>query len=259
MNTTRLARQGVKIAALPFGAISRRHARDLVILLYHRVGGHSGEIDMPLDAFERQLSYLREHEPVCSLDDALAGAGGVVLTFDDGSRDFHEHVVPLLDRLRIPAVLYLATEPVTESPHEDPDAITWSQLAAAVSTGLVTIASPTPPRRSPARASRSDAHEEMVWSKELIEDRLGVPCEHFAYPYAVGSAGADRAARDLFSSAALDGWRTNRAGQIDPFRLGRTPILRSDGQVFFRAKVRGGLNGEAWAYRALGRGPWSHL
>ena len=96
----------------------------------------------------------------------------------------------------------------------------------------------------------------MRRSKELIEDRLQVPCEHFAYPLAVGGSAADRAARGLFRSAALDAWRTNRAGRIDPYRLGRVPILRSDGRFFFRRKVHGELDAEAWLYRALGRGPW---
>jgi peptidoglycan/xylan/chitin deacetylase (PgdA/CDA1 family) len=113
--------------------------------------------------------------------------------------------------------------------------------------------------RSLARAGESIAEEEMRRSKALIEDRLGVACLHFAYPFAVGSAAADRVARRLFDSAALDAWRTNRRGRIDPHRLGRTPVLRSDGVALFRARVRGWLDGEALVYRALGRGPWSRL
>ena len=79
---------------------------------------------------------------------------------------------------------------------------------------------------------------------------------HFAYPWSVGSPAATRAARGLFRSAALDAWRTNRAGRIDPFELGRMPVLRSDGRFFFEQKVRGRLDGECLAYRLLGRGPW---
>jgi hypothetical protein len=97
----------------------------------------------------------------------------------------------------------------------------------------------------------------MGRSKGLIEDNLQVPCRHFAYPWGVGSAGADRAARRLFATAALDAWRTNRRGRIDPHRLGRTPVLRSDGDgMLFWAKARGLLDREAVAYRLLRRGPW---
>jgi hypothetical protein len=95
----------------------------------------------------------------------------------------------------------------------------------------------------------------MRRSRGLIEDRLGVPCRHFAYPWAVSSPAAERAVRGHFRSAALR-WQTNRRGRIDPFRLGRTPILRNDEGVFFRAKVAGRLDKEAVAYRLLRRGPW---
>jgi hypothetical protein len=72
----------------------------------------------------------------------------------------------------------------------------------------------------------------------------------------VGSAVADAVARRTFDTAALEAWRTNRRGRTDPWRLGRTPVLRSDGLAFFRAKAAGLLDGEALLYRALRRGPW---
>jgi peptidoglycan/xylan/chitin deacetylase (PgdA/CDA1 family) len=107
-----------------------------------------------------------------------------------------------------------------------------------------------------SRATEGQAEDEMRRSRDLVEDHLGRACRHFAYPRAVGSPAADRAARRTFDTAALDAWRTNRRGYIDQYRLGRTPILRSDSWAFFRAKVAGMLDGEALVYRALRRGPW---
>lgn len=248
----------LKALLTPAGWPGRRRPGDVVVLLYHRVGDGRSEIDMPVGAFERQLEHLRERERVLTLDEALDGdpRGGVVLTFDDGYRDFVESVVPLLVEHRMPAVLYLATGLVADVDGARVASLSWSDLRDASATGLVTIGSHTHSHADLLRATEREAEDEMRRSKELIEDRLGVPCEHFAYPWAVGSAQADRAARRLFRSAALDAWRTNRAGRIDPHRLGRVPILRSDGSFFFRRKVRGGLDSEALLYRALGRGPW---
>jgi peptidoglycan/xylan/chitin deacetylase (PgdA/CDA1 family) len=255
-----LARKAVKAAVLPGGIVSRRRQGDVVILLYHRVGGRGGEIELPAALLERQLATLAEHERVLGLDQVVAGdtGGGVVVTVDDGYRDFHDSVLPLLVRYRIPAVLYLATSLVAGegAAGDDPDALTWSQLAEAVATGLVTVGAHTHGHTDLSRAPERVCQEEMARSKELVEDRLGVACRHFAYPWAVGSPAADRVARRLFDSAALDAWRTNRGGAIDPWRLGRTPVLASDGLAFFRAKVQGRLDGEALAYRLLGRGPW---
>jgi peptidoglycan/xylan/chitin deacetylase (PgdA/CDA1 family) len=255
------ARKAVKAAVLPGGIVTRRRPGDVVILLYHRVGGAGGgEIDLPAATFERQLEALAERDRVLTLEQAVAGgAGGVVVTVDDGYRDFHDTVLPLLVRHRVPAVLYLATSLVAgeRTGLQRPDALTWSQLAEAEATGLVTVGAHTHGHTDLSRALESVCRDEMARSKELVEDRLGVACRHFAYPWAVGSPTADRVARGLFDTAALDAWRTNRAGAIDPWRLGRVPVLRSDGMGFFRAKVKGRLDGEALAYRVLGRGPWS--
>jgi peptidoglycan/xylan/chitin deacetylase (PgdA/CDA1 family) len=252
-----VARKGIKAAVLPFGLTSRRHPGDVVILVYHRVGVGAREVDLPLDAFERHLSSLAQSGEVRSLDDVLGDArGGVVITVDDGFRDFHDRVVPLLVVHDVPALLYLATG-LIDSSTGGSDSLTWGMLREAVSTGVVAVGSHTHGHADLSRATEAEAEDEMRRSKELIEHHLQVPCRHFAYPWGVGSAAAERVARRLYDSSALDGWRTNRRGRTDPHRLGRTPILRSDGTgMFFRAKTRGLLDGEAFAYKILRRGPW---
>jgi peptidoglycan/xylan/chitin deacetylase (PgdA/CDA1 family) len=252
-NPGTVVRKAAKSVALPWGLLRSRRAGDLVILLWHRVGIGGREIDVASASFEEQMAMLAEAGEVRELEDALRlGTGGVVVTFDDGYRDFHELALPVLVRHRIPAVLYLATGLVDGGP----DALSWSQLNEASSTGLVTIGGHTHGHTDLSRANQQVADGEMRRCKDLIEDRLGVACRHFAYPWAVGSPAADRTARRLFDSAALDAWRTNRRGRTDPYRLGRTPVLRSDGDLFFRWKARGMLDGEAWGYRVLRRGPW---
>jgi peptidoglycan/xylan/chitin deacetylase (PgdA/CDA1 family) len=261
MTTSSFARKAVKAAVLPGGVMTRRRPGDVVVLLYHRVGVEAGEIGISAELFERQLAILVATDRVLPLDRAVdpAAPGGVVVTVDDGYRDFYDIALPLLVRYQVPAVLYLATSLVADesSGGASAEALYWSQLAEAVATGLVVVGSHTHTHADLSRASEASAEADLRRSKDLIEDRLGVACRHFAYPWAVGSAAADRVVRRLFDTAALDAWRTNRLGATDPWRLGRTPILRSDGITFFRAKVKGRLDGEALAYRALGRGPWS--
>jgi peptidoglycan/xylan/chitin deacetylase (PgdA/CDA1 family) len=260
MNVNSIARRAIKASALPLGVGDRVRRGDVVILLYHRVGSGTREIDLANQAFERQMAHLAEHAPPVTLDAALdgAGSGGTVVSVDDGYRDFCDHVLPTLVRHDIPAILYLATGLVSagdpSSPHKG-EALTWSDLREAVSTRLVTVGAHTHSHADLSSVSEQEAEEEMRRSKELIEDKLGIACKHFAYPWAVSSSAADRVVRGLFDTAALR-WQTNRRGLIDRYRLGRTPVLRSDSDSFFRAKVQGILDKEALAYRLLRKGPW---
>lgn len=252
-------RIAAKAAAVPLGFLTGRRPGDLSVLLYHRVGAGEREIDVPLRTFEAQMELLlRADLRPLPLDEALGGGDGrrVVVTFDDGYRDFHDNVLPVLVRMRIPALLYLATGLVADGRRDrDPDALTWGELREAVASGLVTVGSHTHSHANLSKASESEAREEMERSKGLIEDRLGVPCRHFAYPWSVAAPAARRVAASLFDTAALD-WRTERRPLRDPQRLGRLPVMRSDGAGFFRVKVNGWLDAEALVYRAMHRGPW---
>jgi peptidoglycan/xylan/chitin deacetylase (PgdA/CDA1 family) len=257
-----LVRVGVKMVALPLGAASRRQAGDVVILCYHRVADSPREIDVPPARFADQLDAVSSGGRVRSLDDALSGSeGGVVLTFDDGFRDFHDVVLPALVERGMPALLYLATGFVDVGDPRTgigPDgALSWTMLEEATSTGLVTVASHTHDHVDLSKAGDAEAEEQMRRSKELIEDRLGRSCTHFAYPWGRASAASDAVARRTFRSAALDSWRTNRRDRLDAHRLGRTPVFRSDSDVFIRAKARGQLDAEGYAYRLLRKGPWA--
>jgi O-antigen ligase/peptidoglycan/xylan/chitin deacetylase (PgdA/CDA1 family) len=247
-------RKAVKAAVLPMGVFTRRRPGDFSALLYHRVGAGDREIDLPVTAFRSQIAHIASRERALTLDDALEGGRGVVVTVDDGLRDFRDHVLPILVEHQVPALLYLATGLVVEEGGDPTDGLRWSHLQEAVGTGLVSVGSHTHTHADLREASAGEAQEEMRRSKELIEDRLGVPCRHFAYPWGVASPEADGVARSLFASAALS-WGTNRKGG-DPFDLRRVPILRSDGPFYFRAKVAGMLDGEAIVYRLVGRGPW---
>jgi peptidoglycan/xylan/chitin deacetylase (PgdA/CDA1 family) len=249
-------RRAAKAAVLPAGLVTRRRAGDIVILLYHRLGPGQSEIELSPSVFEEQLRFLVERDRAMTLDEALVGGGpgGVVVTFDDGYADFHQSALTLIQRYQVPAVLYVATSLVEENGRNG--RLSWTQLKEAETTGLVTIGSHTHRHVDLSAATPAEAEQELVRSKALIEDELGVPCVHFAYPFARRSSHVEPMVRKLFRSAAVDAWRTNRRSRIDPYRLGRTPILRSDSQRFFRAKVHGLLDGESQVYRALRRGPW---
>ena len=129
--------------------------RGVVVLIYHRVGAGSGlQVDLPVDLFAAQMEVLAGEGRVVTLDDALAaldapsappGPDPVVITFDDGTADFADHAMPVLEQHGVPATLYVATSFVEDQQPFPADGtpLSWAALGDALSTGLLTVGSHT--------------------------------------------------------------------------------------------------------------------
>lgn len=256
-------RAGIKGAA-SLSDLVLRPADGITILIYHRVGaGNGGQMDLSPAAFEHQLGWLRAHHRVLSLDDALvelASPGpvepGVVLTFDDGTTDWVDHVLPALERHGMPATFYVATWFVDEARPFPSDGrpLSWTGVAELAGSDLVTIGSHTHRHLLLDRLARSEIDAELDRSIELLGEHTGVRPEHFCYPKAVaGSPAADAAVRARFRSAVLAGTRPNLPGRTDPYRLWRSPVQPSDGERWFRQKARGGMRLEDDLRRGMNR------
>ena len=264
-----LLRRAVKEAAVGVDAL-RRPPRGVVVLIYHRVGAASGlELDLPVDLFAAQAEVLAASGRVVSLGEALAwlgrpddgrdtdtGSDPVVVTFDDGTADFVEHALPILERHRLPVTLYAATAFIDEGRPFPGDGLplSWPGLADACATGLVDVGSHTHGHRLLDRLPSEQIDDELDRSIELIGEHLGRPPMDFAYPKAVaGSPAAEQAVRRRFRSAALGGSRPNRVEATDPYRLARSPIQRSDGMRWFARKLEGGMAAEERLRRLVNR------
>ncbi|MBV8951829.1 MAG: polysaccharide deacetylase family protein [Actinobacteria bacterium] len=221
-------------------------------------------MDLPRAQFDAHMAILAGRGDAWTLDEALASLqrpdppprDPVVVTFDDGSSDFADTVVPIVVEHRIPVTLYLATGYVDEQralPHGGRP-LSWAALRDARSTGMVTVGSHTHGHTVLARVPASMAGEELDRSIELIGAHLGAAAEHFAYPKGLaGSPAVAAEVRKRFRSAALAGTRTNTYGATDPYRLHRSPVQAADGIRWFDAKLRGGMALEGDVRRALDR------
>ena len=95
-----------------------------LVLLYHRIAppggrgdapGYGVERGLPVDAFEAQMRFLLEHFRPARLRDLVPHAEpheGVCfgVSFDDGYRDNLTLAAPVLERLGIPALIFLTTD-----------------------------------------------------------------------------------------------------------------------------------------------------
>ena len=142
--------------------------------------------------FSAQMRWLRHAGfRILSLGEALEGLEAnedlrktVVLTFDDGYRDFYTEAFPVLKQCGFTATIFLATDRIRETPAriEGADYLTWSEVrelhAEGIRFGAHTVTHPD------LRSLGPEEHEqELGRSKETIEDCLGVRVESFSYPH----------------------------------------------------------------------------
>jgi peptidoglycan/xylan/chitin deacetylase (PgdA/CDA1 family) len=257
MSISPTARSRLKRALAPLGA---GPARGVTVLIYHRVGGATGEeLDCPAAAFAAQMRWLAARCEVVSLDAALDGLARsddcpkVVLTFDDGFADLAETAWPVLAECDLPFTVYLATgflgghlewEGSTATAPPAP-ALTWARAKALAADPRCTVGNHTHTHAPPEGLTAA----ELDAATTEIERHLGVTPRHFAYPWGVAVTAAEPELRARFRSAATAELGRNRPG-VDFARLRRVPVRASDSPAFFRAKVAGGLAAER-AYAGL--------
>lgn len=167
--------------------------RGVCVLMYHRIRRGDGAFPgTDLDDFVAQMRWLRR---CCTpigpeqLDAALAappsGRPPVLVTFDDGYRDYHDNAYPVLAELEIPAVVFLATSFMDRTELIWTDAVTWAvrqsprpSVALPWDRSVELPLSGAPERARAVRASKAflkdiaDAERER-WQAALF-DELGV-------------------------------------------------------------------------------------
>lgn len=245
---------------LPYHVLRRDPRPGVVVLLYHRVGGHTrSQIDMAARVFERQMRYLRRHYRVVSLDDVTqisargttrhASGDTVAVTFDDGFVETYDVVYPILLRYAIPATIYVPALYVEEGrpmdfgdfgftdPAHRPRPLTWDQAAKMVASGLVTIGAHTLTHADCSRTPAAEVRRELDDCDRLIASRLGQPPRHFAYPWGRWSSEAHVLVATRYETVTLGGPAKNPYVILDRSRLWRYPVIQSEGFWLFRARL----------------------
>lgn len=244
-----------------------RPASSLRVLTYHRVREARREpFSVAPDAFEEQMAWLGREGLAVGPDEVaawLAGGaaprvGAVLVTFDDGYRDFHGSALPILRRHRVPAVLFVSVGEVSDrrADDSDPDGhVTWDELREIRDSGI-SVGSHGWDHVSLARIPAAEARRQVTRAREALRSRLGDGCGlDFAYPYGTGGD-FDDATRAALVEAGHRCAYTSVHGSIardaDPLALPRDKVEGGEGLWMFRRIVGGGL--DAWSI--VDRGLW---
>lgn len=177
--------------------------KGFVALMYHHVSPEPDADVFTLhpDAMEQHLRFLKEngYTPI-SLKELRAGnpvSRPVMLTFDDGYQDNYDYLFPLLQKYRVPAVIFLISDKIGT-----PGYLTWEQILEMKNSGLVEFGSHTASHRRLRSLPDEEIIHELTHSKQVLEEKLAEPVTAFCYPF--GAGGFDKRVRPKVFDAGYE-------------------------------------------------------
>ncbi len=234
----------------------------VVILCYHGVTGRNGRRDndpqglhIRAERFEAQLQYLKRHFNIISLQDYLSARQqrrpvppkSVVLTFDDGYRNFFTMAAPRLRKLSLPVSVFLTTNEIkrdnSDHPAEwqssdDEQYLSWTEVKQLQEMG-VEFGSHTCSHPDLARISEDQAESELQQSKASIVAELQIEPLPFAYPYGAYTPALMEKTKACGYTCALTTDSGVNDDTTDLYALRRVLIGDDDDEAAFAARVSG--------------------
>lgn len=154
------------------------------ILCYHSISDNGWRFSTPVEEFEKQIKYLKEHYEIKSLAEILEGKKGVAITFDDGYEDNYTEALPILKKYGVTATVFIIGDPKNvhrEKLENGLELMNLSQVLllkeAGWEIGFHTVTHP-----SLIELTEEEQSKEIINGKKETETKLGIEMNYFAYP-----------------------------------------------------------------------------
>jgi peptidoglycan/xylan/chitin deacetylase (PgdA/CDA1 family) len=165
--------------------------------MYHHV--NSDRCSNDLKIFEEHLKYISQNYTSLFPGEKVLSKS-VCLTFDDAYADFYYFIYPLLQKYNLKALLAVPTKYILDDTNYTQDTrlgfehndlfknyekatfCTFKELREMIDSGLVQIGSHSHSHVNLLEKG-VDLEEELVISKNILEEKLGIKIESFVFPF----------------------------------------------------------------------------
>ncbi|SRR6266446_775721 len=239
--------------------LNQSEQKKIPILMYHSISCSSNprfqQFTVPPLVFAEQMAYLYNHQytPITvtqliqtrSRNTFVLPERPVVLTFDDGFADFFTAALPVLQQYRFAATLYVATAFIGGTSRwlryereTTRSMLTWEQLIEISASGIECGAhSHSHPQLDtlPSMAAK----DEVLQSRSILEDHLGLEVLSFAYPHGYHTARVQQLVREAGYTSACAVRYAMSSETDDPFSLARLLVSPDSNGEEFAALLTG--------------------
>jgi peptidoglycan/xylan/chitin deacetylase (PgdA/CDA1 family) len=184
----------------PYVCFADHNDLNIPIILYHNLNPTvPGSMTITPEKFEANLKLLKENGftfiPLKEAVEYLQGKRDtlppkpVVLTADDGWESVYTYMYPIIKKLNIPITLFIYPASISSGKHF----LSWDQLHELNNSKLVDIQGHTDshPNFKIAKRNLSPAayeqfvQKELLTSKKILEDKLGIKVFLLAWPFGI--------------------------------------------------------------------------
>ena len=229
----------------------------MTVLCYHSVDpAWQSPLAITPEAFQEQCAGFARSNRVVTVDEHLARGRGrgwngrIALTFDDGFAELAEHVFPVLQRYRLPAVVFLVAQTLTpqgqevdwvDTPPTWPlRTLTSEQVLEAHEQGIA-FASHSWRHADLTTLSEQECVVDLRESRELLEDLLHEPVPWLAYPRGRHAAHVRRAAEKAGYAKAFS--LPESSEHTGDFAVPRVGVFPGNGGLALKVKTAPGYLG----------------
>lgn len=201
------------------------------VLNYHMTGDLNQALCITAESFEQQIKYLYDNGYNTITPDQLMAhlkygnplpEKPVMITFDDGYLDNYTVAYPILKKYGQRAVFFLIAGYIGT----DSRFMNWQQAREMSENGMV-IQSHTVNHVNLTKLPPDEAYQELVESKRVIEEEVGVPVRYLAYP----TGAVDKATAQLVKKSGYRAAFSVRFGEAgadsNMYAIERIPIFNS--------------------------------
>jgi peptidoglycan/xylan/chitin deacetylase (PgdA/CDA1 family) len=200
---------------------------EIAILTYHSIDRSGSVISVSPEMFETHLKYLKKlkYTPI-SLSRAIDSIKnnesfpekGVIITFDDGYKNNYTEALAILTRYGYTATIFLVTGligggndwPGQNSTIPQLEMLTWPEVREMQKNGIE-FGAHTHNHVRLSEVHIDEAREEILHSKNVMEENLGSAAELFCYPF-----GSYTEAVKDFVASNFKGAMATHPGKLSP-------------------------------------------